>query len=138
MGAVSKSVESYANEKRATDDHTRTGVNAATDMRGLRYSLNTYYEIAAFLKSGYFMRVSDVDAAYPILPLRSSIWPFMLFRFCSMLSMLLPGRAQHAYAHIFADFGTAGAPGTFKLFFEDTVLAMARSEAVVSMPRPFV
>ena len=133
MGAVSKSVESYANEKRATDDHTRTGVNAATDMRGLRYSLNTYYEIAAFLKSGYFMRVSDVDAAYPILPLRSSIWPFMLFRFRSLLQ---PGGAPHAYAHIFADFGTAGAPGTFKLFFEDTVLAMARSEAVVSMPRP--
>ena len=133
MGAASKSVESYANEKRATDDHTRTGVNAATDMRGLRYSLNTYCEIAAFLKSGYFMRVSDVDSAYPILPLRSSIWPFMLFRFCSML---LPGGAQHAYAHIFADFGTAGAPGTFKLFFEDTVLAMARSEQIISVPQP--
>ena len=31
MGAVGKSVEEYVNEKRPTDDHTRTGLNAATE-----------------------------------------------------------------------------------------------------------
>ena len=35
----------------------------ATNMCSLRYSLNTYHEIAAFLKSGNLMRVSDVYSA---------------------------------------------------------------------------
>ena len=51
MGAVGKSVEEYINEKRPTDDHTRTGLNAATDMKGLQYGLNTYQEIAEGFKN---------------------------------------------------------------------------------------
>jgi len=78
MGAVGKSVEEYVNEKRPTDDHTRTGLNAATDMKGLRYGLNTYQEIAEGFKKFFFMRVSDVKGAFPILPLHPDLWPFFL------------------------------------------------------------
>ena len=45
-------------EKRPTDDHSRTGLNAATIMAGLSYPLDTYREVARYLKHGYFMRIS--------------------------------------------------------------------------------
>ena len=135
MSAVDKSVVSYAGEKRLASDHTRTGVNKATDMSSLSYSLETYKLIAAFLKSGYFMAVSDVDAAYTNLPLAPSIWRFFLFRFAPASSSSAYS-ANHLYVNLFADFGTAGAPGTFKIFFEDVIMSMARSEQVVSVPTP--
>ena len=53
-----------------------TGLNAATDLSFLHHTLDTYSEIAAFLKQAYFMRVSDVDAAFSLLPLHPDLWPF--------------------------------------------------------------
>ena len=129
MGAVGKSVEEYVNEKRPTDDHTRTGLNAATDMKGLRYGLNTYQEIAEGFKKFFFMRVSDVKGAFPILPLHPDLWPFFLFRFFKNGNL----QARHLYLHVFADFGAAGTPGTFKIFF-DAIISMARSEEVLTLP----
>ena len=78
LGAVAKPLE--PDELRPTDDHTRTGINAATDLSFLGHSLNTYSEIAEFLKQDYFMRVSDVDAAFPMLPLHPDLWPFFMFK----------------------------------------------------------
>ena len=130
MGAVAKSVVEYDDEKRPTDDHSRTGLNAATSMLGLRYSLDTYNEIAWYLKQGFFMRVSDVAAAFPLLPLNPSIWPFFLFRFAAAVG----DSSLHLYMHVFADFGAAGTPGTFKKFFVDVVVNMARSELVLTLP----
>ena len=129
MGAVGKSVEEYADEKRPTDDHTRTGLNAATDMKGLRYGLDTYREIAEGFKKYYFMRVSDVKGAFPILPIHPEVWPFFFFRFFKDGNL----QARHLYLHIFADFGAAGTPGTFKIFF-DVVISMARSAEVLTLP----
>ena len=135
MGAVAKSVVEYEDEKRPTDDHSRTGLNAATSMLGLRYSLDTYNEIAYYLQQGYFMRVSDVSAAFPLLPLRPRLWPYFLFRF---VSGSLPSRDSllNLYVHIFADFGAAGTPGTFKKFFVDVVVNMARSDMILTLPLP--
>ena len=133
MGAVDKTVVEYDGEKRPTDDHSRTGLNAATSMFGLRYSLDTYNEIAYYLQQGYFMRVSDVSAAFPLLPLRPRLWPYFLFRF---VSGSMPSRDSplNLYAHIFADFGAAGTPGTFKKFFVDVVVNMARSDMILTLP----
>ena len=52
MGAVPKKAvdPSAPVEYRPTDDHTRTGLNAATDLTFLKHSLDTYNEIAWFLK----------------------------------------------------------------------------------------
>ena len=66
---------------RPTDDHTRTGLNAAVDMEGLRYSLMAHKEVAWWLRLNHVMRVSDVDGAFPILPLIPWLWAFMMFRF---------------------------------------------------------
>jgi len=129
MGAVGKSVEEYQDEKRPTDDHARTGLNAATDMKGLRYGLDTYRAIAEGFMKNFYMRVSDVKGAFPILPLHPVIWPYFLFRFYKGGNML----ARHLYLHVFADFGAAGTPGTFKIFF-DVVVLMARSERVLTLP----
>ena len=129
MGAVGKSVEEYVNEKRPTDDHARSGLNAATDMKGLRYSLNTYRQIAEGFLKNFYMRVSDVKGAFPILPLHPGIWPFFFFRFYKNGNV----HARHLYLHLFADFGAAGTPGTFKIFF-DVVVLMARSEEILTLP----
>ena len=131
MGAVPKPLEPDA--LRPTDDHTRTGFNAATDLSALRHSVNTYNEIAAFLQRDYFMRVSDVDAAFPMLPLHPDVWPFMFFRYFDSPG---PGRVQHLYCHLTGDFGTAGMPGCFKIFFVDVVMNMARAAAVLTLPMP--
>ena len=135
MGTVAKSVVEYEDEKRPTDDHSRTGLNAATSMLGLRYSLDTYNEIAYYLQQGYFMRVSDVSAAFPLPPLRPRLWPYFLFRF---VSGSMPSRASllNLCVHIFADFGAAGTPGTFKKFFVDVVVNMARSDMILTLPWP--
>ena len=129
MGAVPKNQLLEPGAFRPTDDHTRTGLNAATDLTGLAHSLTAYSDIARFLKHNFFMRVSDVDAAFPLLPFHPSLWQFMYFRFfpsdsCDHL---------HLYAHVCGDFGTAGMPGVFKRFF-DVVVGMARAVHVLTLP----
>lgn len=130
LGAVPKPLE--PTEMRPTSDHTRTGLNANTDLSFLKHSLDTYNEIAWFLKQDYFMRVSDVDAAFPLLPLHPDLWPFFLFRFFasntdSHLSL---------FCHLCGDFGAAGMPGVFKIFFVDVVVNMARAMQVLTLPMP--
>ena len=128
MGAVPKQLES--DELRPTSDHTRTGLNAATDLSFLKHSLNTYNEIAWFLKQDYFLRVSDVEAAFPMLPLHPDLWPFFLFKFFASDS----SNRLHLFAHVCGDFGAAGMPGVFKMFFVDVVVQMARSFQVLTLP----
>ena len=130
VGAVSKPLE--PTELRPTSDHTRTGLNSATDLDFLKHSLNTYHEIAWFLRQDYFMRVSDVDAAFPMLPLHPKVWPFFMFRFfADSVSTALT-----LFMHVCGDFGAAGMPGTFKIFFSDVVCGMARSVQVLTLPLP--
>lgn len=47
MVAVAKALE--PDEVPPTSDHSATGLNSATDLVGLRHSLNAYTEIAWFL-----------------------------------------------------------------------------------------
>ena len=129
MGAVPKNALYAPGEYRPTSDHTRTGLNAASDLSFLRHALNTYDEVAWFLRQDYFMRVSDVDAAFPMLPLHPDLWPFFLFRF-----FIDRSDSSHLLCHLFGDFGTAGMPGTFKKFLVDVVLGMARSVQVLTLP----
>ena len=130
MGAVAKSLT--PTEFRPTDDHTRTGVNSATDLQGLRHSLDAYSEIAWFLKLDYFMRVSDVEGAFTLLPLHPDVWAFFLFRFFADGSDF----GMSLFMHICGDFGAAGMPGTFKIFFVDVIVQMARGLQVLSDPLP--
>ena len=129
IGAVQKNALYAPGEYRPTSDHTRTGLNAATDLGFLRHALNTYDEVAWFLRQDYFMRVSDVDAAFPMLPYHPDLWPFLMCRF-----FVDGSDALHLLLHLFGDFGTAGMPGTFKKFLVDVVLGMARSEQVLTLP----
>ena len=70
MGAVGKPLE--PTELRPTSDHTRTGLNAATDLEGLRHSLNAYSEIAWFLQACERRRGSLPDASATWRPTGSS------------------------------------------------------------------
>lgn len=115
---------------RPTSDHTKTGFNAATVLGILGHSLDTYNEVAWFLKKDFFMRVSDVEDAFMLIPLHPAIWPYMLFRWSTDGA----GKQEQLLMHTFADFGTRGMPGTFQLFLVRVVVQMARSEMVLTLP----
>ena len=117
-------------EWRPTSDHTRTGLNAATDMTGLRFALTALDEISWFFSTDTFMRVSDVADAFLNLPLHPDVWPFFFFRFFGAPD----SDVEHLYLHTCADFGAAGTPGTFHLFYVRGVCAMARAEQVLTLP----
>ena len=127
MGAVAKPLE--PEKGRPTDDHTRTGLNAATDMTGLSHTLDSYDEMARRFLPGYAAHVSDVEAAFPMLPFAPWVWPFMLHRFYRG-----EGPELSLYCHLNGDFGTRGMPGVFKIFFVDVVLNMARAAETLTIP----
>ena len=128
MGCVPK--PHAPEEMRPTSDHSRTGWNAATVMDVLGHTLDTYKRVSWLLEKNTFMYVSDVANAFMIIPLAPWVWWFFLLRcFRSRLANLEDG-----YMHLFADFGSRGMPGTFKIFFVDVVIQMARSEMIVTLP----
>ena len=130
MGAVEKALERGV--FRPTSDHSRTGLNAASDLSFLRHSLNTYNEIAEWFRTDYFMRVSDVEDAFPMLPLHPDVWPYFLHRFY----VDDHSDAEGLFLNIMGDFGASGMPGTFKVFFCDVVMGMARDAHVLTLPMP--
>ena len=73
-----------------------------------------------------------MDAAFPLLPLHPDLWPFFLFRFFTNDDT----QALSLFAHLCGDFGAAGMPGTFKVFFVDVVVNMARSAMILTLPMP--
>ena len=128
LGAVAKALE--PDKARPTDDHTRTGLNAATDMTFLGHTLDTLERIAQQLLPGYAMHVSDVEAAFPTLPWAPWLWPMFFHRFTRRDDP----SALHLYAHVNGDFGTRGLPGAFKIFFVDVVVNMARAHQRLTLP----
>ena len=130
MGAVEKS-EFEPNEKRMTNDHTRTGLNDATTLDStLSFSLDAYDEIAYFFQTGKFMRVSDVEAAFLLIPLHPDLWPFFMHKFKASAG----DAAERLCMNVFGDFGARGMPGTFHLLFTRVICGMARSQKVLTMP----
>ena len=77
------------------------------------------------------MYVTDVESAFPMLPLAPWLWPFFLHRFYPK-----GGNDLHLYAHLQGDFGTRGMPGVFKVFFVDVLVQMARCASVLTLPMP--
>jgi hypothetical protein len=127
MGATAKPLE--PDKARPTDDHTRTGLNAACDMTDLSHTLDAYSEMARRFLPGYTAHVSDVEAAFPMLPFAPWVWPFLFHRFHRS-----EGTGQGLFCHLNGDFGTRGMPGTFKIFFVDVVLNMARAAETLTLP----
>ena len=130
LGAVPKAME--PNEMRPVSDHSKSGLNACCDLTHLKHTYDTYNDIAMHLLKGYFMHVSDVKDAFPTLPLAPWLWPFYMCRFFindddSVLWVIM---------HLFADFGGAGWPGEFHLFFSKVIVGMARSELVLTLEMP--
>ena len=80
---------------------------------------------------GFAAHVTDVEAAFPMLPFAPWVWPFMFHRFYASEG---DPRALHLYCHLTGDFGTRGMPGVFKIFFVDVVLNMARAAHVLTIP----
>ena len=76
MGATGKK---NTTEYHPVDDHTRTGLNDATDKEPLRFSLASHWGVAQAFHNSYYMAVKDVSDAFPLVPLHPSLWRFMLF-----------------------------------------------------------
>ncbi len=133
LGAVPKPLE--PDKVRPVSDHTKSGLKAATDDAELKHSLDTYAEIAAFFKRGYVMRMMDVKGAFPLLPLAPILWVFFLHWWYTVDERGDPDE-MWLYAHLTGDFGAAGMPGTWKIFFSDVMIGVARSEGVLTLPMP--
>ena len=114
MGAVEKHLE--RDKVRPYSDHTKTNLNRAAQTR-IQHTLDAYDEIASALKPGYFARIEDVDAAFPILPLHPSTWNYMLIWWYDVDRPLDEQEEPNTlYCHVFADFGTAPLPGIWDMF----------------------
>ena len=134
MGAVPKPMEPGA--MRPFSDHTKTGMKDATDLELFRHTLTALEDIARFLKHMFYMRVSDVDSAFPLLPIAPRLWRFMMFIWFDVYDGNDAGVLTWLYLHVCGDFGSAGLPGTWKIFFTDVVMGMARSEMVLTLEAP--
>ena len=133
-GSVAKKLEPDA--VRPFSDHTKTGFNAACDMSQVQHTLDTYNEIAHALRPGYFMRVEDVDGAFPILPLHPKVWKYMYVWWFDVDRPLEEQDAPNTlYMHVFADFGTGPLPGIWDKFFR-VCKAMAVMAGRLTLPMP--
>ena len=133
MGAVAKKLEAAS---RPVDDHTRTLLNLATDLSGLRHSCRTQKEVAALFFKFFSMAVKDVSDAFPLIPLHPDLWPFMLFQWFDVGASGNGEPDWCLFVHLFAGFGMAGLPGVWKILFQDVLLGMARSEQQLTLPVP--
>ena len=133
-GSVAKKLEPDA--VRPFSDHTKTGLNAACDMSAVEHTLDTYNEISEELKPGYFMRVEDVDGAFPILPLHPKVWKYMYVWWFDVDRPLGDqSKPNTLYMHVFADFGTGPLPGIWDKFFR-VCKAMAKVTGALTLPMP--
>eukprot|EP00965_Chrysotila_dentata_P063717 2111452-Pleurochrysis_carterae.AAC.1 len=134
MGAVEKPLE--PNEVRVTCDHIRSGDNAATELGGLAHYVTSCDDVFRFLEKGCYLRVSDLEGAFPLLPLAPEVWPYFMFHWWDLEDRDdADSAAWKPYMHVFADFGAAGAPGrTWNRFFVEVLLGIARSENVLTLP----
>ena len=134
MGAVPKPLE--PGEMRPYSDHSKTGMKDATNLGLFRHTLTALKDIARFLKHMFYMRFSDVDAAFPLLPIAPRLWRYMMFIWFDVQPGDEASMHTWLYMHVCGDFGSAGLPGTWKIFFTDVVMGMARSEMVLTLEAP--
>ena len=80
------------------------------------------------------MAVHDIDAAFPLLPLSPILWPFFLFVWTAPCVEEDERDMEWLCWHVCGDFGAKGLPGTFKIFFSDVIIGIARSEGALSSP----
>jgi hypothetical protein len=133
-GAVGKKLEPDA--VRPFSDHTKSRFNGAVDAERVKHTLDTYNEIARELRPGYFMRVEDVDAAFPVLPLAPRVWKYMYVWWYDVDAPLeAQTKPNTLYVHVFADFGAAPMPGIWNLFFR-CLKGMAQQDGVLTLPMP--
>ena len=133
MGSVAKKLE--PDKVRPYSDHTKTLFNKASRTR-INHTLDTYEEIARELKPGYFARIEDVDAAFPVLPLHPRMWNYMFVWWYDVDVPLSEQTGPNTlYCHVFADFGTAPLPGIWDLFWK-SIKAMAEMDGVLNLPMP--
>ena len=103
----------------------------AADAGRVKHTLSAYDDVARELLPGYFMRIEDVDGAFPILPLRPRIWKYMYVWWYDVDRPLdEQTKPNTLYVHLFADFGTSPLPGIWDLFWRALKL-MAKRDGVL-------
>ena len=138
LGAVPKASQDPGDgveEWRPISDHTRSRFNESSDVSALRHSITVYRDIERYHHSGAVMRVSDVDSAFPTLPWHPDLWRHLLFEWWDL------DAADHAddaawclFVHLCGDFGAAGMPGVWHVFFELGMIPTARHQHVLTSP----
>ena len=127
LGAVPKPHDKT--EYRPFGDHTKSRLNEAG--RPWKHSLDALNELKRKLSRNRFLRMSDIDGGFTLLPLVPWLWPYMLFLWFDVdLPPEQQLEANVLYCHLFADFGTVGCPLEWFEFFT-VVLDLARMEGVL-------
>ena len=135
MGGTPKPLEPGV--YRGTSDHSRTGLNLATNLEWLRHSITVYRDIEAHHHSGAVMRVSDVTGAFPLLPWHHSVWRHLLFQWWDLDYPDSDTSAPMClYVNLFGDFGASGMPGCWHMLFEKGLIPTARSLGILTRPMP--
>ena len=67
-----------------------------------------------------------------MLPLHPDVWPYFMYRFY----LDDTSDTEGLFLNCMGDFGAAGMPGTFKIFYADVVVGMARAMHVLTLPMP--
>ena len=134
MGGVEKPPPAVS-EWRATSDHTRTGLNEATNLDALRHAITVYADLARFHHSGSVMRVSDIEGAFALLLWHPEVWCFLLFEWVDLEAADTDMSADVClYVNVCGDFGASGMPGAWRILFEGALIGMARHQHVLTLP----
>ena len=127
LGAVPKPHD--PTEYRPFGDHTKSRLNEAG--RPWKHSIDALNELKRKLSRSKWVRMTDIDGAFTLLPLVPWLWPYMLFVWFDVDAPLGQQKvADVLYVHLFADFGTTGCPLEWFEFFT-VVLDLARMECVL-------
>ena len=119
---------------RLISDHTKSGMRDCCDMSLFKFGLRSEENISKELKRGYYMRMMDVEDAFPIMPYRPTIWKYFFFVWYDVnIPLAEQSEPNTLYCNIFADFGWAPVPGGFFIFL-DVAIDFARMEGVLKSP----
>jgi len=132
MGAVVKQRNQGETSVRPFSDHTRTGLNPASFPGG--FSLRVMEALIYKLSKGKWLRMSDVAHAFTLIPLRPDLWRYFMFVWYNVdLPIEQQTTMDTLYMHLFADFGSAGAPECWYIIL-DVLVSLARMENILTLP----
>jgi hypothetical protein len=132
IGLVAK-----GDDARIVTDHTASGLNGAYTSTFLKHTIDSLTQLARHLLPGHALSVFDVEGAFKVIPIAPHLWPHMLskFRLSSPETASGVTSSGRLLMPLAGDFGTAGMPGVFKVFYDCVIGRAWREHSTSSRSR---